>query len=112
MASIIPLTTSPNQTISIAPQVNGATLSLTLSLSWNRVGLFWAMDISDASRNLLVAGIPLLTGAWPAANILAPYDYMKIGSAYILNRSGATGSEANDSNLGTDFMLLWDDNPS
>jgi hypothetical protein len=111
MAVIVPLNTSPNQRLSVALPINGGTLALGLGLSWNRLGNYWAMDVFDSGWNLLLAGVPLLTGAWPAANILAPYSYLQIGSAYVINRSGIAGDPDN-TNLGTDFLLLWDSNPS
>ena len=111
MAVTVPLNTSPNQKLSVALPINGTTLTLGLGLSWNRVAAYWTMDIYDSSWTLLLSGVPLLTGAWPAANVLAPYNYLKIGSAYVINRSGTSG-EADVTNLGTDFVLLWDDNPA
>ena len=108
MAVIVPLNTSPNQRLSVSLPINGATLTLGLGLSWNRIGGYWALDIYDPWGGALLTGIPLLTGAWPAANILAPYTYLNIGSAYVINQSGQTG-EADNTNLGADFVLLWDD---
>lgn len=70
----------------------------------------WMMDIADSLGNPLVSSIPLLTGQFPAANILAPWDYLGIGSAFIIKQSGmgSTTDIPDDSNLGTQFLLLWD----
>ena len=71
----------------------------------------WMIDIADQYGNRLVSSVPLVTGAWPAANILAPYDYLGIGSAFIINQSGGAADIPNASNLGSQFILLWDSNP-
>jgi hypothetical protein len=70
------------------------------------------MDIADNLGNPLVSSVPLLTGQFPAANILAPWEYMGIGSAFIIKQSGM-GSAADipdDTNLGSQFLLLLDSN--
>ncbi len=109
MAQVVSLNPSPNHTLRAALTVNGAALTLNLALRWNAQSGFWALDIADQAGNPLVSSVPLLTGIWPAANILAPYDYLKIGSAYIVNQSGADG-EPDETNLGASYLLLWDDN--
>ena len=109
MAQIIPLTSAPNQTLTAVLNVNGRALTLQLRLCYNTQAGFWAMDISDQVGNPLVTSRPLLTGAWPAGNILEAFEYLRIGAAFIINQSG-TGDIPNDTNLGTAFLLLWDDN--
>lgn len=111
-AQLLSVTNSPNQQITANLVVNGATLTLNIGLSYNQYGQFWAMSISDQFGNPLVNSAPLLTGVWPAANILSPYDYMGIGSAYLINQNGALTDWPNDTNLGNQFALLWDDNPT
>jgi type 1 fimbria pilin len=71
----------------------------------------WMMDIADQFGNPLVSSVPLITGVWPAANILAPYDYLGIGSAFIINQSGSAVNIPDSTNLGTQFQLLFDSNP-
>lgn len=110
MSQILQLSTSPNQSIQAALNANGGSLTLNLRLYYNTQGNFWVMDISDQAMNRLVSSVPLITGVWPAANILGPYDYLKIGSAFVINQSGTAQENPDDSDLGTDFLLLWDDN--
>jgi hypothetical protein len=112
MAQIVPVTSAPNQQIRAALTVNGQSLILNLSLYWNGQGNFWAMDIADRAGNPVVDSVPLLSGAWPAGNILAPYNYLGIGSAYVINQNGAATDSPDSTNLGTGFLLLWDDNPA
>jgi hypothetical protein len=70
---------------------------------------YWQMQISDVNNNVLIASAPLITGWWPAANILGQYQYMQIGSAYLLNTGNAPTDYPNSGNLNL-FSLLWGDN--
>lgn len=108
---IIPTTSAPNQSFATTLQVDGAALTLNLTLKWSEMAGYWVMSISDAAGNLLLDSLPLITGWYPGANILAQYAYLKIGSAYILNE-GTSGSDYPGRNdLGTNFVLLWSDTP-
>ncbi|HJX54078.1 MAG TPA: hypothetical protein VJ801_15025 [Polyangia bacterium] len=111
MSQIVDLTNAPNQRLRVALNVNGGSLTLNLRLYYNTQGGFWVLDISDQTDNLLVASVPLITGSWPAANILAPYAHLGIGSAFVINQSGAARDWPDDTGLGTDFVLIWDDTP-
>ncbi len=108
MAQIINVTSAPNQTLTISPVVDGNTLSLSLSLSYYEMCGYWVMSITDVNGNLLLDSVPLLTGSYPAANILAPYAYLAIGSCYLINQ-GSGDDVPTSTNLGTDFQLLWGD---
>ena len=110
MSQIVQVNNSPNQSLRVTLTINGGTQTFRLRLVYNQVAPWWSLDISDDSGNPLVLGIPLLTGVWPAANVLAPYDYMRIGSLYVINQTGAKTDWPDDTNLGTAFTLLWDDN--
>jgi hypothetical protein len=109
-SQILPLTPAAQQTITATLQVNGGSLTLGISQYWNRVGGFWCFDIYSASGALLVSSVPLITGDWPGANILAQYEYLQIGEAYVINQNGAATDWPNDVNLGSGFILLWDSN--
>lgn len=108
MAQLIPLTQAPNQVFSVQLTVDGNSLTLNFVLSYSAMAGWWQLQISDVQGNLLLASVPLITGYYPAANILAQYGYLQIGSAYMLN----TGNDPNDfpssSDL-TQFSLLWGD---
>ncbi len=110
MAQVVPLTNAPNQSVRVALAVNGATLTLDLQIYFNSVGGFWAVDIADQFGKSLVRSVPLLTGAWPAANILAPFDHMRIGSVFVINQVGSASDRPDASNLGEGFLLVWDNN--
>jgi hypothetical protein len=111
-AQIIPLTPSPNQTITPSLFVDGTTLVLNLKIYFNEQMNFWVMDIADQNNNPLVSSVPLEPGVWPAANVLRPYTYLKIGSAFLMDVSGSPYTPSSSSLLGTQQVLLWDDTPT
>ena len=108
-AQIVPLDTSPNQNFQIALSVDGATLTLQLTIRYNEMASLWMMTIRDSSGNLLLDSVPMVTGDFPAGNLLQQHGYLKIGSAYIINVSGGTSDRPDATNLGTSFLLLWSD---
>ena len=67
------------------------------------------MAVADVNGNVLIASVPLITGLYPAANLLAQYQYLQIGSAYLLNTSNAAIDYPGVNNL-SQFSLLWGDN--
>ena len=109
--NIVPIDTYPDQVIHVTvPTQNAVNARIILHLRYNTEGEFWRMDISDSRNNELVSGVPLLTGKYPAANILKQFDYLGIGSAIILNMTEATDADIPGlSDLGTDFVLAWGD---
>jgi hypothetical protein len=70
---------------------------------------YWQLAIFDVNNNPLVASVPLITGWYPAANLLGQYQYLNIGSAYLLNTGNAAVDYPGPTNLGL-FSLLWGDN--
>lgn len=109
-SQIVPLSTAPNQSLSVALSINRQSVSLKLKVSFNQQAGFWVMDIADSHGRPLVSSIPLVSGVWPAGNLLSPYAYLNIGSAFLINQNGVASDWADSSNLGSDFVLLWSDN--
>lgn len=107
----IPLTTDPNQTFTCALTINGQNKKLSFYISFNEIAGYWVMNITDTATNkALLSSIPLIPGDYPAENILEQYEYLNIGAAYVV-RTGKTKSPfPDDSNLGTEWFLLWSDN--
>lgn len=103
---IIPLDNSPNQTFSVSVNVNGAAATFFLALRYNEISGYWALSISDSNQSLLLSGIPLVTGV----NLLRQYQYLGIGSLYVLNATGEASDSPDDTDLGTGFVLAWTDN--
>lgn len=113
MASqIIPLTNAPDQTLFALLNVDGGALTLQLRVRYSEIAGYWVLTISDNAGNMLVDSVPLVTGSYPAANLLQQHRYLQIGSAYVINASGVDQDSPDETNLGSDFLLLWDDSPA
>ena len=108
MDQIVPLQTAPNQSFAVQLTVNGNPLTLNLELSYSEMAGYWQMAISDVNGNPLIASVPMITGWYPAANLLAQYQYLQIGSAYLLNTGNANTDYPAANNLPL-FSLLWGD---
>lgn len=89
--------------------INEITLTLNLSVQYNEWAGYWTLNIKDSFNNPLISSIPLLTGYWPASNILMPYSYLQIGRAFLLNTTGGASDWPDNTNL-SQFLLLWDSN--
>ena len=108
MAQLVPLAQAPNQSFTVQLTVDGQPLTLVLLLSYSAMAGWWSMRVGNAQGVVLLASVPLVTGYYPAANVLAQYGYLQIGSAYVLN----TGSSPDDypgANDLPNFSLLWGD---
>lgn len=105
---IVPLVQAPNQTFTVQLTVDGAPLTLNLTLTYSVMSGWWQLSIANVQNAVLVASIPLVTGWYPCANLLAQYSYLKIGSAFLLNTGNVASDYPGASNL-TDFSLLWSD---
>ena len=109
---LIPLTTQPTQSFQVALNIDDKIVNLTLTIRYNEIAKYWLMSISDpATGEYILDSIPLLTGQYPAANILSQYAYMEIGSAYILRLSDISQDYPDNKILGSDFVLVWGDTP-
>lgn len=103
---VIPTDCSPNQTFTSTIPVDGKRLKLNFFLRYNTEQECWEMDVLSEERKPLLNSIPLVSGI----NILEQYSYLKIGSAYIVKvEPNNRVDRPNDSNLGTDFLLVWGD---
>jgi hypothetical protein len=107
---IIPLTSDPNQTLTTTIPVDGRNLKLKLRVRFNTAANYWVMTIYDAASNtILLDDVPLLTGGYPAADLLGQYRYLGLGSAIIVNVGDSSMDSPDSTNLGTDFLLAWGD---
>ena len=107
-SQIIPLTSLNNQTFAAQLTVDSKSLTLNFTLSYSPMAGYWQMSIANVNGVPLIASMPLITGRYPAANMLAQYQYLKIGSAYLLNTGNAPADYPGQNNLGQ-FSLLWGD---
>lgn len=135
----IPLTSSPNQTFTVSVTIDGSQLLLNVSIQYNEMAAYWTLNIADASNNPLVSSIPMITGSYPAANLLQQQAYLNIGAWYVVNVSNTNAATNSNyaygqggygagpyggsvdfggldypgpNNLGTDFELWVDDTPT
>lgn len=110
---IIPLSNSPNQTLLVTLLVDGSNLTLQFGFRYNEMASYWVMQIVEpSSGQIILDSIPLVTGDYPAANILSQYAYMQIGSCYLVKVGATSNDYPDDTDLGTDFVLVWSDTPS
>lgn len=111
-SAIVPITPETNQRFTITLPVGSGNITLTFQLTWNAIGGYWFLSITDKSGNLLLDGVPVITGQYPAANVLRQYQYLGIGSAYLIPVSSGLPDGPDFSNLGKDYVLVWSDNVS
>ena len=93
--------------------VDGKALVLNLSVNFNPMAGYWVLDIADRNNNPILSSLPVVTGCFPASNILAQYAYLKIGSCVIVNLSGGTTPDfPGPDDLNSSFLMVWSDTPS
>lgn len=93
--------------------VDGNPLTLNLSVSFNPMAGYWVLDIADRSGNPILSSIPVITGSFPASNILAQYAYLKIGSCVIVNLSGTSMPDfPGPTDLNSSFLMCWGNTPA
>lgn len=108
---LIPLDNSPNQTFQATLGVNGKNITLGFGLSFNEIAGYWVMKISDPTTGeYLLDDIPLIIDGSLGANLLAQYEYLEIGEAYLVRTSPSPGDYPDADNLGKAFQLIWGDN--
>jgi hypothetical protein len=71
-------------------------------LIWNSVANAWVLDISDQNDNLLIGGIPLVTGV----DLLQQYAYVGIGGGLVCTTDDGQGIP-DYSGLGTTGHLYF-----
>lgn len=108
---VIPLTTQPNQSLLTTIPVDGKNLTLRIGLRYNEQARYWLMSVADGDTGKpLLDAVPVITGAYPAANLLEQYQYLKIGSAVVVPVGPQAGAaEPSDETLGSSFVLVWGD---
>lgn len=104
MVTEIALSNSPNQTFSVTIPGGSRNLSLIIRLSYNTPAGYWVMGIYDSSDSPIVLNIPLLCGH----DLLEQYQYLNIGSAYVVNVGDTTIENPDNTTISTNFKLLWE----
>lgn len=106
---IIPLTTDPDQFFTCSLPIDNNNVTLSFRLRYNTVAEYWVITIADVYGNPIIDSLPILDGRYPSANLLGQYKYLNIGSVYIAKNGKVDGDRPNDTNLGSEFLLVWGD---
>lgn len=114
MAQKIPLSPTHNQEFLITINLNEENRTFRFGFNFNKTANYWVMKITDpADETVLVDSIPLVAGTRYnySLNILRALEYLLIGEALLIPIvSKPTSDFPNETNLETDFELLWEDN--
>lgn len=109
---LVPLTTEPNQTVTVSLNIDGTVADYFLDLHYNEIAGYWTMSITDSAGNLLLDSVPFVTGSIPAGNILGQFAHLGIGSAFIVNASSLDVQDyPGIATLGNAFVLIWSNTP-
>lgn len=96
----IPLTPQP-QSFNIV--LAGITYGMVLKWNNDPACNDWVLDIYDSSGDLIIGGIPLVTGV----NLLEQYDYLNFGGALEVQTDHDTYAIPTFTNLGIDSHLYF-----
>jgi hypothetical protein len=80
-----------------------AGVTYTLKLQWCAPATCWIMEIMDSQQDLIVGGIPLVTGA----DLLAQLEYLGIGGELIVQSDFAPDTVPNYASLGSTGHLYF-----
>jgi hypothetical protein len=111
MSQILPLDSSPNQTFTSTLMIDGNNVTMRFELSFNEVAGYWVMNmINPTTGEYILASVPLLPSPMGTLwNILGQFAHLGLGSLYLVNVSNNDDATPSESNLGTDFVLVWGD---
>ena len=109
----VPLNTNPNQSFMVTLPINNKNITLLLEISYKEACSYWVMNVKDPStKKDILSNLPLITGGLngKSANILQQYQYLNIGSAFVVKLTDTDLDYPDDSSLGSEFVLVWGDN--
>lgn len=106
---VVPLTPSSNQSLSCTLPVDSGNITLKFQFTYNSIAGYWFVSVTDKTNRLLLDSVPLVTGNYPAANLLRQYQYLGIGSAYVVPASSGLSGIPDFDSLGTNYVLIWSD---
>jgi hypothetical protein len=107
---IIPLTPNANQSFTCTLPIDSMNITLAFTFTYNGIAGYWFMSVSSVKTNeLLLDGTPLVTGEFPAADLLGQFEYLGIGSATIVPTNSLAKDRPDDTNFGTEYVLVWGD---
>lgn len=86
-----------------APVTRAADIAFVPSSVLSNLEGGWVLQIADQSGNVLVSGIPLVTGA----NLLAQYAHLGFSGGLYVQTTNNPDAVPTFSNLGSDALLYW-----
>lgn len=103
----IPVTNDPNQTFEVILPYNDTNIAMGLFLRYNRIAQYWQMDVATADEQVIIAGLPCLTGL----DLLKQFQHLGLGSLFVhpIQSSQGAPDSPNDSGWGTTHILEWTD---
>jgi predicted Zn-dependent protease with MMP-like domain len=78
-------------------------VTYTLTFTWRDAMQTWCLDIADQYGNLIIGGIPLVTGV----DLLGQYAYLGFAGALVVQTDNAPDVMPTFDNLGTTSHLYW-----
>lgn len=102
MATITEILLTPSQATIFTVTLSGTAYGMRLTYNVAQEGC-WVLDIGDANGNLLVAGIPLVTGV----DLLAQYSYLGIPGALLVTTDRGAGEVPTFDGLGLTSHLYY-----
>jgi hypothetical protein len=108
--NVVPLNSAPNQLFNITIPLANKNLRLSLNVRYNSEAEYWTLTITNSETGIiLIDSLPLVTGEYPSADLLQQFGYLNLGSMGVVKTKDILTDRPDDSNLGTDFLLLWGD---
>lgn len=102
---IIPLRQKNNYSFSVTLDINNTQQTLFFRQLFNSVTGYWTIDISNSDK-MLISSLPLIPNA---GNLIKQYNYMRIGSAWLIPIGDNVTFPAWD-DIESGWVLLWGDN--
>lgn len=108
----IPLFGAPQKfsiTLPIERAAANATATYSMTFQYRNAdpsiagGCGWTVDISDASGNPILCGMPLVTGA----DLLGQFAYLALGGHLVVMSEGVPDALPTFANLGSGSHLYW-----
>lgn len=100
----IPLTTTAFSQVTFKLTLGSRNINILLKLRYHDLYKLWAADVVDNSTGTeLITGMPLI----PGADLLGQYEYLDIGSAYIIAAEPNSLQQPDNETLGSTWILMW-----
>lgn len=106
----IPVSALPNNSFNINIPVGDENIYFKLEFVYNSIAEYWMMSIYDADTlDCYISNLNLIETLGEYADLIKLFSYKHLGAVYIVNTGSVNSSMPDDTNLGTDFELVWSD---